>query len=375
MNKRDYYDILGVSKNSSKDEIKKAYRKLALKYHPDKNPNNKEAEGKFKEASQAAEVLLSDEKKQAYDQFGHAGVDGQGGGFSTGEFADLGDIFGDLFGDIFGGGFGRRHSSTGRSTGYPGNDLQISINVRFEEAAFGTEKKISVNRYTPCGSCNGQGGKDGHPPGACDSCQGTGQIRRQQGFFTVATTCPKCRGSGQIIINPCPSCRGKGRMHKEVALSVKIPPGIDSGQRLKLGGEGDAGMMGGPAGDLYVVVETESHKIFEREGFDVHCTIPISFSQAALGDNIEVPTLSGKVEFTLPPGTQSGKRMRLKNKGIQRLGSYGFGDQILTIHVETPTNLTHKQQEVFKELSLLDGNHQTNPMSRGFIDKVRDLFF
>jgi molecular chaperone DnaJ len=369
MSKRDYYDILGVDKSSSKDEIKKAYRKLALKYHPDRNPDNDEAEAKFKEASEAADVLLNDEKKQRYDQFGHAGVDGQGfggGGAGFNDFGDLGDIFGDIFGDFLGGG---RRRGGGRSRGRPGNDLQMPIDLTFEEAAFGVEKEVSVSKFVNCEPCGGTGGKSN----TCDMCQGMGEVRRQQGFFTMASTCPKCQGTGQMITDPCSSCNGQGRNKKKVDLAVKVPAGIDAGQRLKLTGEGDSGQNGGHSGDLYVVVNIKEHEFFERDGFDIHCKVPISFSQAALGAELEVPTLEGKVAVKVPAGTQSGKRMRLKGKGIQKLGGYGLGDQILTVHVETPTKLTSEQREIFEKLGGMEGEG-CNPMSRGFFDRVRDLF-
>ncbi len=373
--KRDYYDILGVQKGTSKDEIKKAYRKLAMQYHPDKNPDNKEAEAKFKEASEAAEVLLDDDKKARYDQFGHAGVNGQGGGFGgggfqQGDFGDFGDIFGDIFGDMLG---GRGRGRGGRrSTGRPGDDLQMGIDIDFSEAAFGTEKTISLTKNVKCDTCNGSGAKAGSSPTTCDYCNGHGEVRRQQGFFTVSSTCPKCNGSGQMIKDPCGTCHGQGKKKKKVDLQVKVPAGIDQGQRLKLSNEGDAGTNGGPNGDLYVVINIRPHEIFERDEFDVHCTVPISFSQAALGAEMEVPTLSGKVALKIPAGTQSGVKMRLKGKGIQRLGGYGVGDQIVSVHVETPTKLTSEQKELFQRLAEVDEN--SNPMSRGFFDKVKDLF-
>jgi molecular chaperone DnaJ len=378
MSKRDYYETLGVQKGADKNEIKKAYRKLAMKYHPDRNPDNAEAEAKFKEASEAAEVLLDDGKRQRYDQFGHAGVDGQGGGFGggfggggfSGDFGDLGDIFGDIFGDMMGG--GRRRGS--RRTGRPGNDLQMVLNVSFEEAAFGAKKKISVNKLVKCGTCDGSGGKDGAKPTSCDMCHGSGEIRRQQGFFTVASTCPKCSGSGQMISDPCGTCHGDGRTKKKVDLEVTVPAGIDEGQRLKLSNEGDSGAQGGPDGDLYIVIEIEDHEIFERDGFNVHYTVPISFSQAALGSEVEVPTLDGKVMVEIPAGTQSGKKMRLRGKGIQKLGGYGQGDAILSIHVETPTKLSGEQKELFEQLATLEATAKSNPMSKGFFDKVKDLF-
>jgi molecular chaperone DnaJ len=375
--KRDYYEILGVQKNTTKDEIKKAYRKMAMQFHPDKNPGNAEAEAKFKEASEAAEVLLDDDKKARYDQFGHAGVNGQGGGgpsgFQNGDFGDFGDIFGDIFGDMLGGGRGRGGRAGGRrSTGRPGDDLQMGIDIDFAEAAFGTEKTISLTKNVKCETCSGSGAKAGSAPVTCDYCNGHGEVRRQQGFFTVSSTCPKCNGSGQMIKDPCGTCHGAGKKKKKVDLQVKIPAGIDQGQRLKLSNEGDAGSNGGPNGDLYVVINIRAHDIFERDEFDVHCTVPISFSQAALGAEMEVPTLSGKVALKIPAGTQSGVKMRLKGKGIQRLGGYGIGDQIVTVHVETPTKLTSEQKDLFQRLAEVDEN--SNPMSRGFFDKVKDLF-
>jgi len=372
--KRDYYEVLGVQKNTSKDEIKKAYRKLAMQYHPDKNPGNPAAEAKFKEASEAAEVLCDDEKKARYDQFGHAGMNGQAGGasgFQNGDFGDFGDIFGDIFGDMLGGGK-RRGGGGRRSQGRPGDDLQMGIDIDFSEAAFGCEKTISLTKNVKCETCNGSGAKAGSSPSSCDYCHGHGEVRRQQGFFTVASTCPKCNGSGQMIKDPCGTCNGAGKKKKKVDLQVKVPAGIDEGQRLKLSNEGDAGVLGGPNGDLYVVINIKQHEIFEREEFDVHCTVPISFSKAALGAEIEVPTLSGKVALKIPAGTQSGVKMRLKGKGIQRLGGYGIGDQIVSVHVETPTKISPEQKELFTRLSELD--HQSNPMSRGFFDKVKDLF-
>lgn len=352
--KRDYYEILGVAKSASKDEIKKAYRKLAMKFHPDRNSDDPQAEAKFKEGSEAAEVLLDENKRSRYDQFGHAGVDGQAGGFGQGgDFGDLGDIFGDLFGDVFGGG-GRGRRGGGRSRGRRGEDLQMQINITFEEAAFGCEKEVSIVHNVI---------KEGTTPQPCDMCGGHGEVRRQQGFFTIAQTCPKCGGQGEIA----------ERVKKKSKLSVKVPGGIDSGQRLKLTGEGDIGSNGGPNGDLYVQVRIEEHEFFEREGFDVHCNVPISFSQAALGAEVEVPTLGGKVSLSIPAGTQSGKRMRLKSKGIQRLGAYGQGDQIITVVLETPTKLSEEQRELFGRLGDLE-HTKTNPLSRGFFDRVKDLF-
>ncbi|MBC77077.1 MAG: molecular chaperone DnaJ [Halobacteriovoraceae bacterium] len=358
MSKRDYYEVLGVDRSASKEEIKKAYRKLAMKYHPDRNPGP-EGESKFKEASEAAEVLLNEEKKARYDQFGHAGVDGQAGGFgggfgAGGDFGDLGDIFGDLFGDMFGGGArggGRR--GPGRSRARRGDDMAVVVDVTFEEAAFGCEKEVSIVKNVI---------KEGTTAQTCDMCQGHGEVRRQQGFFTISQTCPKCGGAGEMA----------QRVKKKSTLSVKVPAGIDSGQRLKLAGEGDVGGQGGPNGDLYVQIRIKEHEFFERDGFDVFCKVPITFSQAALGAEIEVPTLNGKVSMSIPSGTQSHKKMRLKGKGIQRLGGYGHGDQIITVIVETPTKLSGEQQELFEKLAQLEDTN--SPMSRGFFEKVKDLF-
>ncbi len=375
MSKRDYYEVLGVSKSASKDEIKKAYRKLAMKHHPDRNPGNKEAEAKFKEASEAASVLMDDSKRQRYDQFGHAGVDGAagGGGFQGGfgDFGDFGDIFSDIFGDFMGG--GARGGGRRRSRARMGADLQTYVNVDFKEAAFGAEKKLKIQKSVQCGTCKGSGAKAGSTPETCGQCQGRGAVRRQQGFFTMETTCPVCQGAGEVIKDKCGTCVGEGRVRKESELEVKIPAGIDDGQRLKLTGEGDAGIHGGPSGDLYVVIQIKEHDFFKRDGFDVYCEVPVSFSQAALGSEVEVPTLSGKVSVKVPAGTQSGKKMRLKGKGITRLGSYGQGDQIIFIHVETPTKLNSEQKELFEKLAQLEET-KSNPMSRGFFDKVKDLF-
>jgi molecular chaperone DnaJ len=375
--KRDYYEILGVTKNSSKDEIKKAYRKLAMQYHPDRNPGDKASEAKFKEASEAADALLDDQKKARYDQFGHEGMNGAGGfpggGFS-GDFGDLGDIFGDIFGDILGGRGQRRRGGSGRSRAQAGSDLETEVELTFEEAAFGVEKTITIQKSSVCQDCSGTGAKKGSSPTTCDFCHGHGEVRRQQGFFTIAQPCPKCQGSGQMVKDPCQPCYGKGRIQKKESLSVKVPAGIDEGQRLKISNQGDAGAFGGPSGDLYVQVHLKEHEFFNREGFDVLCEVPISFSQATLGADIEVPTLSGRVSLKIPAGTQSGKKMRIKNKGIARLGNHsGFGDQIIGIHVETPTKLTPEQRDLFEKLASLEQKH-SNPMTKGFLDKVKDLF-
>ena len=374
--KRDYYEILGVPRTASKDEIKKAYRKLAMQFHPDKNPGNKEAEAKFKEASHAADILMDDQKRSMYDRVGHAaeqgGMGGGAGGFS-GDFGDLGDIFGDIFGDILGGqrAGGRRRG--GRSRAQMGDDLQTEMFVKFEEAAFGVEKEIHINRSAGCETCHGSGAKKGSGPTTCDMCHGHGEVRRQQGFFTIAQPCPKCQGTGQMIKEACETCHGRGRMKKRERLSVKVPAGIDEGQRLKLSGQGDSGLHGGPAGDLYVMIHIEEHEFFKRDEYDVHCQVPITFSQAALGTEIEVPTLAGRVSMKIPEGTQSGQKMKLRNKGITKLGGYNFGDQIISIHVETPGKLSKEQREIFTRLSELEQT-SSNPMTKGFFERVRELF-
>ena len=376
--KRDYYEILGIPRTASKEEIKKAYRKLAMQFHPDKNPGNKEAEAKFKEASHAADILMDDQKRSMYDRVGHAAEQGGmgGGGFSGGsaDFGDLGDIFGDIFGDILGGQRGGRSGrSRGRSRAQGGADLQTEMSVTFEEAAFGVEKELHINRSVQCEPCAGSGAKKGSGPVTCDMCQGHGEIRRQQGFFTIAQPCPKCQGSGQMIKEPCEICHGRGRNKKKEKLSVKVPAGIDEGQRLKLSGQGDAGINGGPSGDLYVLIRLEEHEFFKRDEYDVLCEVPISFSQAALGAEIEVPTLGGRVSMKIPDGTQSGQKMKLRNKGITKLGGYGFGDQIITIHVETPTKLSKEQREIFYRLQEME-QISSNPMTKGFFDRVKELF-
>jgi len=375
--KRDLYEVLGVSKSASKEEIKKAYRKLAMQHHPDKNPDNKESEALFKEASHAADILLDDNKRKAYDQFGHDGAQmgGGPGGFSggfSGDFGDLGDIFGDIFGDMLGG-RGRGRGRGGRSRAQAGDDLQTELFTTFEEAAFGCEKEVHIHRSVVCGDCHGSGAKKGSGPVTCEMCHGHGEVRRQQGFFTIAQPCPKCHGSGQMIKDPCQTCNGRGRSKKKEKLSVKVPAGINEGQRLKLSGQGDSGLNGGPSGDLYVLLHLEPHEFFKRDEYDVICEVPISFSQAALGSEIEVPTLGGRVSMKIPEGTQSGQKMKLRNKGITKLGGYGFGDQIITIHVETPTKLSKEQREIFNRLAELEQN-TSNPMSKGFFEKVRDLF-
>lgn len=368
--KRDYYEILGVHKNASETEIKKAFRKLALQHHPDKNPDDKAAEEKFKEATEAYEVLSDQQKRAQYDQFGHAGLGGgfSGGGFGFGAGTPFGDIFSDIFGDILGGAGGGR----GRNQGRRGDDLLYNMEISFEEAAFGVEKKIDVPFAKRCGICNGSGARPGSNPKACPTCRGAGQVRYQQGFFSVSKTCGQCNGEGKIVDDPCPECHGKGSIKDIKTLSIKVPAGVETGTRLKSPGDGGQGLKGGPNGDLYVAISVKEHSLFQREDNNVICEFPINFIQASLGCEIEVPTLEGKVSMKIPEGTQSGKVYRLKGKGIPSLQGYGRGDQLVVIRVETPTNLNKKQREVLEEFSRISGE-DVHPMKKSFLDKVMDF--
>ena len=366
--KRDYYELLGVSRGASEEEIKKAYRKLALKYHPDRNPGDTQAEEKFKGISEAYQVLTDPEKRAQYDQFGHAAF-GDGGPFRGGFDFSSGfeDIFGDIFGEFFGTGPSRRRGRT------RGEDFRYNLNISFEEAAFGTEKKIKIPRQGPCDTCHGSGSKPGSSPRTCPTCRGKGQVSFQQGFFNVSRTCNQCQGQGTIITDPCGSCGGIGRVRKFHTISVKIPPGVDTGSRLKLRGEGEGGIAGGPPGDLYVVIQVEPHPLFIRDGLDIICEVPISFVQAALGSEIDVPTLEGKVKIKIPPATQSGKVLRLKGKGVRDVQGYHQGDQHVRVVVETPTHLTPRQKDLLKEFATL-GGEEVHPLSKGFFDKVKQIF-
>lgn len=380
--KRDYYEVLGVSRNSNPEDIKKAYRKLALQFHPDRNPGDKAAEDKFKEAAEAYEVLSDSKKKQAYDQYGHAGLGGGGfgaGGFDFGGgqgFSNLNDIFGDIFSEVFGarggaGGFGG--SSGGRGTrAARGADLRYNMEISFEEAAFGTEKTITLPKDATCKTCTGTGARPGTAPEPCTGCRGSGEIRFQQGFFTLSKTCPDCGGLGRIIKHKCGDCRGNGRISENVKLSVKIPAGIDTGQKLKLRGEGESGSAGGPSGDLYVVIEIKDHPFFKREEFDVFCEVPISFIQAAIGAEIEVPTLDGAVKLKIPGGTQNGKRFRIRSKGVSHVGARDRGDQYVTISVEVPTKLNGEQKTLLEKFASISG--ESFPKSQGFIDRMKEWF-
>lgn len=377
-NKRDYYEILGLGRSASPDEIKKAYRKLAIQFHPDKNPGDKKAEEKFKELSEAYEVLSNPQKRQMFDQFGHAAAGGGGpGGFDFQQGfggASVNDIFGDIFGDLFGAaGAGAGNRGRRRRGGRPGADLRTSVDITFEEAAFGAEKIITVPKSVACEVCDGSGAKKGTGPETCNQCQGRGEVTFQQGFFAISRPCPNCNGSGQTIPHPCTNCSGSGQVKKRSQIAVKIPAGVDTGQRLKLTGEGEAGERNAPPGDLYVSINILPHDFFTRDEFDVVCEVPITFIQAALGSEVEVPTLEGKVKLKIPSGTQSHKILRLKGKGLARLGSYGRGDQLVRVIVEVPTKLTHEQKEILRKFED-SGSEAAHPMHQSFFEKVRNIF-
>ncbi len=363
---RDYYETLGVAKNASDEEIKKAYRKLAMKHHPDRNPDNQGSEEKFKEAKLAYEVLSDAEKRSAYDQFGHAGVNPQAAGFSGGGFSDA---FGDIFGDIFGGGGAQRRDRVHR-----GADLRYNLEIGLEEAARGTDTKIRIPTLEECATCHGSGAKAGTEPTTCTSCGGHGQVRIQQGFFSVQQTCPRCGGSGKMITDPCGTCHGEGRVKKHKTLSVKIPAGVDNGDRIRLTGEGEAGVNNGPSGDLYVVIHLKEHAVFKRDGDDLHCEMPISFATAALGGEVEIPTLDGHAKIKIPAETQSGKAFRLRGKGIKGVRSHAPGDLMCHMIVETPVNLSERQRELLQELESLSPGRNNNPRAQSFMDKVKSFF-
>ena len=375
MAKRDYYEVLGVPKNASDEDIKKAYRKLAMKYHPDRNQGDADAEVKFKEAKEAYEMLSDAEKRGAYDQFGHAGVDpnmrgGPGGAQGFGGFADA---FGDIFGDIFG--QARRQQGGGRQV-YRGNDLSYAMEVTLEEAAEGKEAQIRIPSWDECNTCHGTGAKPGTSAKTCGTCQGSGSVQMRQGFFSVQQTCPHCRGSGKIIPEPCNTCHGQGKVKQQKTLEVKIPAGIDSGMRIRSTGNGEPGTNGGPPGDLYIEIRIKKHDIFERDGDDLHCAVPISFTTAALGGEIHVPTLQGEAAIDLPEGTQTGKQFRLRGKGIKGVRSSFPGDLYCHITVETPVKLTEHQRKLLKELdeSLKKGGNKHSPNEEGWAEKLRSFF-
>ena len=374
MAKRDFYDILGVNRDASEEDIKKAYRKLAMKFHPDRNPDNPKAEEHFKEAKEAYEILSDAQKRAAYDQYGHAGVDPQSGvggfgaGAGTGAFSDA---FGGIFDEIFGG-----NARGGRSNIYRGADLRYNLEISLEQAAFGTETKIRIPTMEVCEVCKGSGAKPGTQPKTCPTCQGSGQVRIQQGFFSIQQTCPKCHGTGRFIADPCGACHGAGRVKQHKTLAVKIPAGVDEGDRIRLSGEGEHGVNGGPSGDLYVQIHLKPHTVFQREQNDLHCEMPISFTTAALGGEIEIPTLDTVAKIRIPPETQSGKTFRLRGKGIKGVRSNTHGDLLCHVVVETPVNLTDRQKQLLRELEECnqgtDGRH--NPRAKSWMDRVKEFF-
>lgn len=365
--KRDYYEVLGIGRGAGADEVKKAYRKLALQFHPDRNPGSKDAEDQFKEASEAYQVLSDPERRAQYDQFGHAAFE-QGAGFGGFDFnaGVAEDLFADIFGDFFG---GRR----GRGRARRGEHLRYDLEISFEEAISGTEKVIKIPRTGECETCGGRGTKDGEARTTCPGCSGSGQTRFQQGFFTIAKTCGQCSGQGTVIKNPCATCHGSGTIQKTAALNIKVPGGVETGSRLKLRSEGEAGLGGGPAGDLYVVISVREHPLFVRDATNIVCEIPITFPEAAIGAEIEVPTLNGKVKMKVPAGTQSGTVFRLRGKGAPDLRGYGHGDQLVHIIVEVPRKLTARQRELLEEFAH-DMRKEVNPLSKGFLDKVKEMF-
>ena len=377
MSKRDFYEVLGVSKTASDDEIKKAYRKLAMKHHPDRNQGekSKEAEEKFKEAKEAYEMLSDSQKRAAYDQYGHAGVDpnlrgGMGGGDMGGGYAEA---FGDIFGDMFG---GQRGGQRGGRQVYRGNDLSYSMEITLEEAAKGKDAQIRIPSWDACDTCHGSGAKPGTSPKTCTTCGGQGSVQMRQGFFSVQQTCPHCRGTGKIIPEPCTTCSGQGKIKRQKTLEVKIPAGIDDGMRIRSTGNGEPGMNGGPPGDLYIEIRIKEHDIFEREGDDLHCQVPVSFITAALGGEIEVPTLQGKAAIDIPEGTQAGKQVRLRGKGIKGVRSSYPGDLYCHIVVETPVKLTEYQRKLLRELeeSLKKGGGKHSPSGESWTDKLKRFF-
>jgi molecular chaperone DnaJ len=369
--KRDYYEVLGISRGANESEIKSAYKKLALKYHPDRNAGDKEAEEKFKEAAEAYSVLSNANKRAQYDRFGHAGVGGGGfSGFDPDVFGDFSDILGDFFGfgDIFG------SSRRRRSHPQRGADLRYDLTIEFEEAVFGVTAKVKIPRAQTCANCKGTGADPKYGPTTCTTCNGQGQVRFQQGFFTISRTCSSCQGTGQLIKEPCAECRGAGRIQKEKILEIKIPAGVETGSRLRIGGEGESGLNGGPPGDLYVVISVNEHPFFKRQGADIYCEIPISFAQAALGAEISVPTLEGKERLKIPEGTQTGSVFRFRGRGVVNLSGRAKGDQLVAVTVVTPKKLTRRQRELFEELSgELDAPYDSET-SDGIFGKVKDIF-
>jgi molecular chaperone DnaJ len=374
MAKRDYYEVLGVERGASEAELKKAYRRLAMKHHPDRNPDDKASEDMFKDANEAYEVLSDAGKRAAYDQYGHAGVDPSMGGAGGAGFggANFSDIFGDVFSDFFGGAGGRGGQRGGVQRG---SDLRYTLELDLEEAVRGTTVSIRVPTLVNCKVCEGSGAKKGTAPVTCTTCGGIGQVRMQQGFFSVQQTCPRCHGSGKMITDPCGSCHGHGRVEEHKTLSVKVPPGVDTGDRIRLSGEGEAGAMGGPAGDLYVVVNVREHSIFQRDGKHLYCEVPISFADAALGGELEVPTLDGRVKLKIPEGTQTGKLFRLRGKGVAPVRGGGAGDLMCRVAVETPISLDRRQRELLEEFrKTLQGDTRHSPKASGWFEGVKRFF-
>jgi len=371
MSKRDYYEILGVKKGDDAKDIKKAYRRVAMKYHPDRNPDAPDAEDKFKEASEAYEILSDAEKRAAYDQYGHAGVDPQMGGGGFGGGGNFSDIFGDVFGDIFGGG-GRG----GRGGPQRGSDLRYTLDISLENAVKGSTIEIRVPTLTGCEVCDGSGSRKGSAPVSCGTCGGVGQVRMQQGLFQVQQACPTCRGRGKTISNPCGTCHGEGRVEKTKTLSVKVPPGVDTGDRIRLSGEGEAGPEGGPSGDLFVQMSVKQHPIFERDGKHLYCEIPITFADAALGGELEVPTLDGRVKLKIPNETQTGKLFRMRGKGVKPVRGGSVGDLMCRAVVETPVKLNKDQKELLRQLqeSMGEGGNNQSPRQSSWLDGVKNFF-
>lgn len=369
--KRDYYEVLGIARSANEQEIKSAYRKMAMQHHPDRNPDDPHAEEKFKECTEAYSVLIDGEKRQRYDQFGHAGVNGGGGfsGFDPSAFGDFSDIFGDIFGDLFGVNMGGgRRGRTQR-----GGDARADLALTFEEAAFGKKAQVKVRRYETCDTCRGSGSAGGRSPSVCATCHGRGQVRYQQSIFSIARTCPTCQGTGNVISDPCSKCKGESRIMRERTIDVAVPPGVEDGTRIRYQEQGDSGPMGAPAGDLYIVLNVKQHPFFEREGKNLYCSVPISFSQAALGDEIVIPTLEGEHKLKVPEGTQSGTTFRIRGKGLQGLQSSGKGDLYVRVRVQTPGKLSKRQRELLEELKAAS-TVENKPEPRSLFDKVKEIF-
>jgi len=376
--KKDYYEILGVSRDATQEEIKKAYKRKAMKYHPDRNPGNKEAEAKFKEAAEAYDVLGDPEKRRRYDQFGHAAFEGGAGGKHTfHDFEDIFSAFSDIFSEFgFGDGIFGGFASTrrgGRTAGTPGKNLKCEIDLTFEEAAFGTTKTIRLRRGETCRACGGTGGREGAAPVECPYCGGTGMVRQTQGFFSLTTTCPRCGGKGSVVSDPCRSCGGTGKETRTVKINIDIPEGIEDGTRLRIAGEGEVGEHGGPRGDLFCYIYVKDHPLFKRVGNDVICELPITYTQAVLGAQVEVPTLHGKHRLKIPPGTESGQVFRMRKLGIRDMHGYGRGDQLVRVHIEVPKKLTRRQRELLEELAKYEEKYEPGSRRKRFFDKVKEF--